>query len=124
MFYSREKEIEDINKLFENSNKTVLLYGKRRVGKTELITHIFKDRKSVYFECIKDTIEENVRLFVNECKKAGINIPDYARFSSFVDIFDFFLVVMIYIACNKEEYCLQSIVYLPRKINISFRESY
>ena len=89
MFYSREKEIKDINKLFENSNKTVLLYGKRRVGKTELITHIFKGRKSVYFECIKDTIDENVRLFVNECKKAGINIPGYASFSSFVDIFDF-----------------------------------
>ena len=89
MFFSREKEIHEINELFANTNKSILLYGKRRVGKTELITHIFKNKKNIYFECVKDTIEENIRLFVNECKKVGVKIPDYVRFSSFIDVFNF-----------------------------------
>lgn len=89
MFFSREKEIQDMNELFSAPKRAVLLYGKRRVGKTELITHVLKGRKSIYYECVKDTIEENVRLFANECKKAGIAIPDYAKFTSFIDVFGF-----------------------------------
>lgn len=89
MFFSREKEIKDINELFINPKKSVLLYGKRRVGKTELIAQLFKNKKSIYFECIKDTVEENIRLFVNECKKSGIVIPNYVNFTSFIDVFNF-----------------------------------
>lgn len=89
MFFSREKEIKEINERFVETKKAVLLYGKRRVGKTELIAQVFKGKRSIYFECIKDSIEENVRLFIKECKNVGIEIPDYVRFSSFIDIFSF-----------------------------------
>ena len=89
MFYSRKNEINKLNNLFKNTGKSVLLYGKRRVGKTELIKQIAKGYTLLYFECIKSTLEENVHLFVLECKKSGVDIPEYANFNSFIDIFNY-----------------------------------
>lgn len=89
MFYSRKNEINELNNLFKNTGKSVLLYGKRRVGKTELIKQVAKGYTLLYFECIKSTLEENVHLFVLECKKSGVDIPEYANFNSFIDFFNY-----------------------------------
>ncbi|MBO6262355.1 MAG: AAA family ATPase [Bacilli bacterium] len=89
MFFSREKEITALSNLLKKPGHAALIYGKRRVGKTELIKHISTNHNLLYYECIKDTLKENVRLFVNECKRNGINIPEYANFSSFIEVFDY-----------------------------------
>lgn len=87
MFFSRENELKEIKDVLENSGKALLLYGKRRVGKTELILQSLRGRKAIYFECIRDTIQENVRQFANECRRVGVNIPSYVRMESFKDAF-------------------------------------
>ena len=89
MFFSREKEITALSNLLKKPGHAALIYGKRRVGKTELIKHISTNHNLLYYECIKDTLKENVRLFVNECRRNGINIPEYANFSSFIEVFDY-----------------------------------
>lgn len=60
-FFGRKENIKAISNFF-NSDKdnAALVYGRRRVGKTELIKHCLKATKttSIYYEC-KETSEMN-----------------------------------------------------------------
>lgn len=46
MFIGREKELATLNRLY-NSDKFefAVIYGRRRVGKTALISHFIQDKK-------------------------------------------------------------------------------
>ena len=60
-FYGRKQEKKLLNKMFSSeSMQTAMLYGRRRVGKSELIKNALKnqDIKSIYYEC-KETTEMN-----------------------------------------------------------------
>ena len=48
-FIDREKELETLNKEYKKDNSFVVLYGRRRVGKTTLIKEFIKDKKAFYF---------------------------------------------------------------------------
>ena len=48
-FIDREKELETLNKEYKKDNSFVILYGRRRVGKTTLIIEFIKDKKAFYF---------------------------------------------------------------------------
>lgn len=50
MFIGREKELATLNGLY-NSDKFefAVIYGRRRVGKTALISHFIQDKKSNIF---------------------------------------------------------------------------
>ena len=90
MFVGRQKETKIIQDFVNKSNQALLVYGKRRVGKTTLINHALTDKKNyVCFECLKDTLEANVKAFVNVCSSKGINIPDYVSRDSFISLFTF-----------------------------------
>ena len=43
MFYGRKKEINLIKNVFKENNNAILIYGKRRVGKTTLIKESIKE---------------------------------------------------------------------------------
>ena len=52
-FYFREKEILKINDFFNAENKKAMaIYGRRRIGKTELVLHVLKDSNldSFYYQ--------------------------------------------------------------------------
>ncbi|MDD7458637.1 MAG: ATP-binding protein [Treponema sp.] len=60
-FFGRENETKQLNNFFNtDSFQAALIYGRRRVGKTELIKHCIQDKKNkaIYYEC-KQTSEEN-----------------------------------------------------------------
>lgn len=62
-FYGREKQRALLCKLFEqNGLQVVLLYGRRRVGKSELIKQVLRETKtrSLYYECKQTTEKSNV----------------------------------------------------------------
>ena len=90
MFVGRQKETKIIEEFVEETNRALLVYGKRRVGKTTLINHALSGKKNyVCFECLKDTLEVNVKAFVNVCVSKGIDIPDYVSHDSFVSLFQY-----------------------------------
>ena len=64
MFLYREKEL---NTLSIDGN--VIVYGKRRVGKTSLIKEYIQSsgKTYYYFECLKTSLEENLYYMVNDC---------------------------------------------------------
>ena len=61
MFIGREKELEALNGLY-NSGKFefVVLYGRRRVGKTELIKHFIDGKNAIYFTGVESNAKQNL----------------------------------------------------------------
>ena len=60
-FYGRKQEVSLLNRIFISEQmQTAMVYGRRRVGKSELIKYSLKnqDIKSIYYEC-KETTEMN-----------------------------------------------------------------
>ena len=65
-----------------------MIYGKRKVGKTTLLTHVLgssKD-KTVYYECLKSTMEDNIEGFVAVLVREKI-LPVPLTFKGFTDVF-------------------------------------
>ncbi len=89
MFYFRDEEINKLNTELNGNNKRILIYGKRRVGKTSLIKKILEQREnSIYFECIQDTLESNL-VYFTELISNIIEIPSYISFKSFLQLFQY-----------------------------------
>lgn len=50
MFVSREKELHVLNTLYSSKQfEFIVIYGRRRVGKTALITEFIKNKSAIYF---------------------------------------------------------------------------
>ena len=79
-FFGRKENIKAISKFF-NSDKdnAALIYGRRRVGKTELIKHCLKATKttSIYYEC-KETSEINNVKSLSEIISETFGLPPLA----------------------------------------------
>lgn len=63
MFYGRETERKKLYTMFHSDGQMIsLIYGRRRIGKSELIKQALKesDIKSIYYECKQTTEQNNV----------------------------------------------------------------
>jgi len=61
-FINRELELKELNKRWEKkAPQLFIIYGRRRVGKTELIKQFIKDKPSVYFMADKRSTLEQLR---------------------------------------------------------------
>ncbi len=87
-FIGRTNELALLRELLAKPSASAMIYGKRKVGKTTLITQALKDSTDpvVYYECLKSTVEDNVAGFVSELVRQQI-LPVNLNFSSFVDAF-------------------------------------
>ena len=62
-FYGREQQLKQLGRLFAKSRlQAALVYGRRRVGKSELIKQCLRSQtvKSIYYECKQTTEPNNV----------------------------------------------------------------
>lgn len=79
-FYGRKKELEILSLLESSSPSFVVITGRRRIGKTELIKQFCKERDHLYF--FIDSNKSSTLLieeFRNEMERV-LDIPKYARF--------------------------------------------
>ena len=61
MFFGRKRELEELTRLYETDKfQCVVMYGRRRVGKTALITEFIKDKEAVYFTGQETNAKENL----------------------------------------------------------------
>ncbi|MCQ2742380.1 MAG: AAA family ATPase [Bacilli bacterium] len=91
-FYGRKKELEALSKgLSVKEYPNVLIYGRRRVGKSAIITeHLTKTQhKSVYYQCVKSSDEANVESLGDLVK--NIFGEKFLSFKDFTQIFDYLL---------------------------------
>ncbi len=90
MFVGREEELKQIRNCLEKDHQNIVIYGKRKIGKTTLILEAAKQsrRTLLYYECVRSTIRENTDNFVRIALK-GRSFPSYVSFSSFEEVFDY-----------------------------------
>ncbi len=61
MFYCREQELNKLNKRYNDGKfECVVIYGRRRVGKTALINEFCKDKPAIMFSALNSTSSENL----------------------------------------------------------------
>ena len=90
MFVARDKEIALINGLLSKPSGSAMIYGKRKVGKTTLITEALKNSKdkTIYYECIKSSIEDNIEGLVDVLVRENVlAVP--LSFKTLTDVFSY-----------------------------------
>ena len=65
-FINREKEMETLDREYKKENSFVVIYGRRRVGKTTLIKEFIKDKKAFYFFADKQNENLQIERFKNQ----------------------------------------------------------
>lgn len=94
MFYCREKELNQLEKRYEgNKFECVVIYGRRRVGKTALINQFCKKKPVIFFSALNATEKENLielSKMIYELKSgSAVNAPIYNTFDdAFSEITD------------------------------------
>ena len=64
MFFGRDNELNFLRKAYQSDKaEFIVLYGRRRVGKTELLKEFCQDKPSVFYSCRKYTDQEQLRNF-------------------------------------------------------------
>ena len=61
MFIGRDRELKTLDKLYHSDKfEFVVIYGRRRVGKTALINHFIDDKQSIYFMGVESNEKQNL----------------------------------------------------------------
>ncbi|MCD8205813.1 MAG: AAA family ATPase [Clostridia bacterium] len=90
MFYGRENELRIISEALNKPYCFVMVYGKRRVGKTTLLLHALDsdEAKTIYYECAETSMANNVDKFLFTLKDCGVIDYDIVM-RDFDDVFRF-----------------------------------
>jgi len=64
MFIGRKREMDDLNRLYKSDKfQCVIMYGRRRVGKTALISEFIKNKNAIYFTGQETNAKDNLESF-------------------------------------------------------------
>ena len=75
-FVDRERETHFLEDIYnQKGTRIVILYGRRRVGKTEIIKTFLKGKDSIYFLADKRGTESNARRFAGEAAYHFKDVP-------------------------------------------------
>ena len=78
MFIGREAELKFLNDKYEaEDGQLIVLYGRRRVGKTETLREFCKDKPHVFFSCTQTTDKIQLRNFSSRLLKEDIPARNY-----------------------------------------------
>ena len=91
MFVNRTKELETLNREYDKKSATFsVIYGRRRVGKTALISEYIKDKPHIYFYATQDNINIQLDRLTEQIKKfANPKIREYLSFKTIEEVFEF-----------------------------------
>ncbi len=94
-FINRTKEMKWLQEAYQNASKSgqlLVLYGKRRVGKTELVTHFLKDKPHIYYLANRTTKGEQLQS-ATSVFMAGLGDTYIAgsSFSNWREFFDYLI---------------------------------
>ncbi len=90
MFYCREEELKTMNRRYEKGRfECIVIYGRRRVGKTALINEFCKGKPTVYFSALSASSQENLEALskaIYTCKNPDSPVaPTYRSYEDALD---------------------------------------
>lgn len=84
MFIGRERELKTLEQLYKsNKFEFVVLYGRRRVGKTALLTKFIENKEAIYFVGVESNAQQNLDNFSRIILEYASGIAGETSFSSF-----------------------------------------
>lgn len=84
MFIGRNKELNTLTKLYESEKfEFVVIYGRRRVGKTALINRFLSDKNSIFFMGVESNEKQNLENFSKSIIEFSSGIEADTSFTSF-----------------------------------------
>ena len=84
MFIGRERELASLTRLYNSDRfEFVVLYGRRRVGKTALINHFIDGKKAIYFMGVESNAKQNLENFSKSIIEYASGIEAETSFASF-----------------------------------------
>lgn len=87
-FIGRKNELEKLNSEYKNSSSFVVVYGRRRIGKTTLIKEFIKDKLSFYFLATEELEAQSMKRFAGViARTTENNLLEKANFSDWIDLF-------------------------------------
>ncbi|MEA3357504.1 MAG: ATP-binding protein, partial [Patescibacteria group bacterium] len=87
-FVNRKKELETLEQEYEKDFSFVILYGRRRVGKTRLIDEFTKDKRTLNFTVDEINDADNIENFQSQLAKfIGKPYLEQVSFSKWQDAF-------------------------------------
>ena len=90
MFIGRERELKALNNLYQSDKfEFVVLYGRRRVGKTALINAFIDKKKNIYFMGVESNAKQNLENFSNSIFEYQTGILADTSFASFQAALEF-----------------------------------
>lgn len=84
MFIGREREMAILNHLYQSDKfEFVVIYGRRRVGKTALINQFIQDKEAIYYMGVESNSKQNLENFSKNIMEYKVNIQVDTSFLSF-----------------------------------------
>lgn len=84
MFIGREHELASLNRLYASDKfEFAVIYGRRRVGKTALISQFIKDKTAIYFMGVESNAKQNLENFSRNIMEFRTDIQAETAFVSF-----------------------------------------
>lgn len=90
MFYGRHKELDTLEALYASDKfEFAVIYGRRRVGKTTLISEFCKGKKIIFFTGAETSSSDNLELFSKAIfEKTQTPSASFNSFDASLDYFD------------------------------------
>lgn len=84
MFIGRERELAKLKQLYHSDQfEFVVIYGRRRVGKTALINQFIQDKKAIYFMGVESNAKQNLENLSYSIMEFGMGQETKSSFLSF-----------------------------------------
>ena len=90
MFIGREKELESLKEFYDKDGiGMTVIYGRRRIGKSTLISEFIKDKKNIFYTATKVGKNRNLELFSAQVVDLFMPGLENISFQTTEAVFDF-----------------------------------
>ena len=90
MFIGRERELASLKEFYEKDRiGMIVIYGRRRIGKSTLITEFVKDKKTIFYTATKVGKHRNLELFSRQVLDVLMPGVENISFNTTEAVFDF-----------------------------------
>ena len=80
MFIGRENELQFLEDAYASHKaEFIMLYGRRRVGKTELLNEFCKDKPCIFYTCREYTDSKQLQSFTDKVRSYNIPAFEYVE---------------------------------------------